>query len=38
MSESERYIERYGRRSDYLEARKLRQWLLQNSSEAFAVS
>jgi hypothetical protein len=31
-------IERYGQRCDFLEARKLRQWLLQHYNEAFAVS
>lgn len=31
-------IERYGGRSDFVEARKLKQWLSQHTSEAFAVS
>lgn len=31
-------IERYGPRSVYESARRLREWLLQHSNEAFAVS
>jgi hypothetical protein len=31
-------VERYGNRADFIEARKLKQWLLLHSSEAFAVS
>jgi hypothetical protein len=32
------YVERYGRRDEFLRARRLKQWLLQHSNEAFAVS
>lgn len=31
-------IERYGSRDDFVRARRLRQWLLQHSNEAFVVS
>lgn len=32
------YVERYGRRDEFLRARRLKQWLSQHSNEAFAVS
>lgn len=32
------YVERYGNHDDFIAARRLRQWLSQHSSEAFAVS
>jgi hypothetical protein len=31
-------IKRYGNRDDYIKARRLEQWLRQNSSAAFSVS
>lgn len=31
-------VERYGDRAAFIKARKLKQWLSQHSSEAFAVS
>jgi len=31
-------VERYGGREDFVTARRLKQWLSQHSSEAFAVS
>ena len=31
-------VERYGGRQDFVTARRLKQWLSQHSSEAFAVS
>jgi hypothetical protein len=31
-------IKRYGNRDDYIRARRLEQWLRQNSSAAFSVS
>jgi hypothetical protein len=31
-------VERYGGRDDFIVARRLKQWLLQHSSETFAVS
>ena len=31
-------VERYGNREDYVRARRLKQWLLRHSSEAFVVS
>jgi len=33
-----RLIERYGTRDDFIRAKKLRVWLLRNSSETFSVS
>ena len=32
------WIERYGDRDDFVEARRLRQWLSRSSSAAFSVS
>ena len=31
-------VQRYGRRDDYIRARRLKDWLSRHSSEAFAVS
>jgi hypothetical protein len=31
-------VERYGNREDFIRARRLKQWLLQNSNEAFVIS
>ena len=31
-------VERYGNRDDFIRARRLKQWLLQNSNEAFVIS
>ena len=33
-----RLVERYGTRDEYVRAKRLTAWLLQNSSEAFSVS
>jgi len=33
-----RLIERYGTRDEFVKAKKLRTWLLHNSSEEFSVS
>jgi len=33
-----RLIERYGTRDEFVKAKKLRTWLLRNTSEAFSVS
>jgi hypothetical protein len=35
---SMRWIERFGSRRDYQEARRIREWLLRNSSSTSAVS